>query len=110
MRTLAASVLAFEAVVIALAIPVAITTQDVDAGFAGAGGGALAVACLLVAGLLRHRWAYAAGWALQVLAIASGLVVPVMFFLGAVFALLWAAALRLGSRAGQGSAKPPDRP
>lgn len=98
MRTLGASVLAFEAVVIALAIPVAVTTQDVSGTAAGVAGGGLALACLIVAALLRYRWAYAVGWVVQVLAVVSGFVVPAMFFLGAVFAVLWAVALRLGSR------------
>ena len=38
------------------------------------------------------------GWALQVAAIALGFVVPVMFFLGAVFALLWGTAYLLGRK------------
>jgi hypothetical protein len=110
MRTLAASVLAFEALVVALAIPVAITTQDVSGAAAGAAGGGLAVACLLVAALLRHRWAYAVGWVVQALAVASGFVVPAMFFLGGVFAVLWAVALRLGSRVGELRSAPHERP
>jgi len=32
------------------------------------------------------------------LIVASGFVVPAMFFLGAVFALLWVAAIRTGRR------------
>ena len=100
MRVLCASVLAFEAVVIALAIPVAITTQDVTPTLAGAAGGGLAVACLLVAGLLRHRWAYVVGSVVQVLAVATGFLAPAMFFLGVVFAGLWVAALWLGARYG----------
>jgi len=36
---------------------------------------------------------------LQVLAIACGFAVPTMFFVGAVFALLWVAALRVGDSA-----------
>ena len=99
MRTLAAAVLAFEAVVIALAIPVAIQVYDASPARAGWGGGAVAVSCLVVAGLLRHRWAYMLGWLIQILAILSGFVVPMMFFLGAMFAVLWFFALRLGGRA-----------
>ena len=52
----------------------------------------LAVACLLVAGLLRFAWAYWLGWAVQVVAILLGLVVATMFFLGAIFMALWATA------------------
>ena len=32
----------------------------------------LCVACLVVAGLLRMRWAYVLGWAIQVAAVAVG--------------------------------------
>ena len=45
-----------------------------------------------------QRWALAAGSLLQVAVIATGLVVPAMFVLGAVFAVLWAAAIWLGLR------------
>jgi hypothetical protein len=98
MRTLAAAVLAFESLVIALAIPVAITIYGVDGAKAGWIGGAVAIGCLVVAGLLRHRWAYALGWGIQVLAILAGFVVPLMFVLGGIFALLWWGALRLGAK------------
>jgi len=61
-------------------------------------GGGAALACLMVTALLRHRWAYVAGSLLQVLVIAAGVVVPVMFFLGVVFAVLWVLAIYLGRR------------
>jgi len=96
-RRLAAAVLFFEAIVIALAIPVAVTLEDVDGAVAAAALGGLAVVCLVVAGLLRRRWGYLLGWVVQVLAVASGLLVPAMFFLGFVFAVLWFLALRVGA-------------
>jgi hypothetical protein len=97
-RTLAASVLVAEAFVLFFATLVATELSDVDDGTVWAVGCGAAVACVLVAGLLRHRWAYGAGSLLQVLVIAAGLVVPVMFFLGAVFALLWVVAIIVGRR------------
>jgi hypothetical protein len=48
--------------------------------------------------MLRSETAYAVGWVLQVGAIALGLIVPLMFFLGALFAILWAAAYLLGRK------------
>lgn len=57
--------------------------------------------CLLVSGLLRFPWAYVVGSLLQVLLVLAGLVVPVMFGLGAVFALLWFLALYLAARVGR---------
>lgn len=65
----------------------------------------LAVACVLAAGLLRHRFGYWLGWAIQVVSIALGVVVAMTFFLGAVFAALWAAAFFLGRRIDQEKAE-----
>jgi Protein of unknown function (DUF4233) len=98
MRRMCAMVLGCEAVVIGLAIPVAITIAGAGGAPAGLVGGALVVSCLLVAGLLRYRWAYVAGTILQILAIATGIVVSVMFFLGAIFGVLWITAIWLGRR------------
>jgi hypothetical protein len=98
MRRLCATVLACEAIVVVLAIPVAIAIAHADPAQAGLVGGGLAVACVVVAGLLRYRWAYVAGTIVQVLAIATGIVVSVMFFLGAVFGALWFTAIWLGRR------------
>lgn len=98
MRRLAGSVLVMEAIVVALAIPVAITIADVGPLVAGIGGGGLIAAAVVIAGLLRYRPAYLAGSTLQVLLIASGVVVPAMYFLGAIFAILWVVAIWLGGR------------
>lgn len=98
MRTLAASVLVGEAFVLFFATLVAKDLSNVDNGTVWAVGGGAAVACLVLTGLLRHAWAYAAGSVLQVLVILAGLVVPVMFFLGTVFAALWIMAIYLGRR------------
>ena len=97
-RGMCAAVLSLEAITLGLTTPVMITISDVAAGRALAVGLGLAVACLLVAGLLRAEWAYALGWALQVCAIALGVVVPLMFFLGSLFALLWGTAYFLGRK------------
>jgi hypothetical protein len=53
---------------------------------------------VVLAGLLRHRWAYVAGSVLQGLTIISGFAVPAMFFLGGIFAALWFTAIWLGRR------------
>ena len=101
MRLLAASVLVAEAFVIFFATLVAKDLSDVEGStvwLVGLGG---ALAALAVAGLLRRPWGYVLGSLLQVLVIAAGLVVPVMFFLGAVFAALWGLAILLGRRAEQ---------
>lgn len=101
MRGIAAAVLVFEGLVVFFATLVALDLSDVDDSTLWWVGGSVAVACMLAAGLLRGRWGYAVGSALQVLVVASGVVVPVMFFLGLVFAGLWFLVLHLGRRVEQ---------
>jgi hypothetical protein len=97
-RSMCAAVLSLEAITLGLTTPVMITISDVSASTAVPVGLGLAVVCLLLAGMLRAEWAYVAGYAVQVAAIALGFVVPVMFGLGLVFAALWAAADGLGRK------------
>jgi hypothetical protein len=93
-----AAILCLEAVTLGLSTPVMISVADVDKGTALWVGLGLTVACLLLAGMLRAEWAYGAGWAIQLAAIGLGLLVPMMFFLGALFALLWGTAYFLGRK------------
>ena len=97
-RGMCAAVLALEGIVVGLSTPVMITLSDVPVGTAVAVGLGLAAACLVLAGMLRSEAAYGVGWALQLAAFALGFLVPAMFFLGAVFALLWGTAYFLGVR------------
>jgi hypothetical protein len=98
-RRLASSVLSMEFVVFWLAIIVAIVQSHVRVAAAVAVGGALAIGCLAVAAMIKRSWAYKAGGALQVLAILCGFVVPAMFVVGVIFAVLWTVAIRLGDSA-----------
>jgi hypothetical protein len=97
-RGMCAAVLALEGVVVGLSTPVMVTLGDVPLGRALAVGLGIAAACLLLAGLLRAEAAYVAGWVLQLAVLATGFLTPVMFFLGAVFAMLWATAYFLGRK------------
>ena len=97
-RGMCAGVLSLEAITLGLTTPVLITVADVSTPISLAIGLGLAVLCLLTAGLLRHEWAYGLGWAIQVAAVALGFVIGIMFFLGAVFAALWATAYLLGRK------------
>lgn len=97
-RRLCASTLGVEAVVIALFIPVAIKVSDVEPVTAGLVGGVLAVGCVVLCGLLRHPWALVASGLLQVAAIVTGVLTPMMYFLGAVFAGLWVWAIVMPMR------------
>lgn len=93
-----AAVLTLEAITLGLTTPVMITLSDVRPAVALPVGLGLAVLCLLTAGMLRTERGYLLGHVVQVAAIALGLVVPVMWFLGVVFAVLWGAAYGLGRR------------
>lgn len=95
-RSMCAGMLVLQAVVLFLTGLVTIGMTDLGAGTSVAIGAGLAVLCLLAAGLLGRRGGYALGWALQAVSVALGLVVGVMFFLGVVFAGLWAASYFLG--------------
>jgi hypothetical protein len=97
-RGMCAAVLALEGIVVALSTPVMIAVSDVPVGTAMVVGLGVAVACLLLAGLLRSEAAYVGGWVVQAGAMALGVLVPTMFFLGAVFALLWGTAYFLGRK------------
>ena len=101
MRRLCATVLVFEAIVIGLAIPVAITIEHESRVAAGVAGGVLAGIAVLLAAVVGRPgqgWALVAGSVLQAAVIAAGLMVPAMFALGALFAALWAVAIWLGVR------------
>lgn len=101
MKRLCATVLVMEAIIIGLAIPVAISIGHNPPRAAGAAGGCLAVAAVLLAALVGRaatRGVLIAGSLLQVLVIAAGVVVPVMYALGAIFAGFWALAIWMGRR------------
>jgi hypothetical protein len=100
-RQLCGTVLVFEAIVIALAIPVAIVLEHANHGLAGGVGGALAVCAVLIGGVVgrpRMAWALLAGTILQLLVIAAGVVVPAMYILGIIFAALWFTGIWLARR------------
>ena len=98
MRVMCSSVLALQAIVLGLTTPVLLTLTDVSTGIGLAVGLGLMAAAIVVAGLLRFRWAEWAGHLLQVASIGLGFVIPAMFVLGVVFAALWATAVVLGKR------------
>ena len=101
LRQLCGTVLAMEAVVIGLAIPVAIVLEHANRPLAGGIGGALALCALLLSGMVgrpRMGWALKAGTVLQVLVIAAGIVVPAMYVLGVIFTALWVTGIWLARR------------
>ena len=98
MRVLGSTVLILEALVVLLAVPIAINVANVNATYALVIGIALAGLLVLTVGVITKPIAVPIGWVLQVLVIASGIIVPTMFFIGGLFALLWFFAERNGQR------------
>lgn len=97
-RTLAASMLALESISVFLGGLAGKATTTISLGRSMLILGALALACLVAAGLLRSRAGYVLGSVLQVAVIATGYWIHAMYIVGVVFAVLWFAALRVGTR------------
>jgi hypothetical protein len=97
-RRLCAAILSLEAIAFGLSAPVLISVAGVSTAAGLWIGLGLAVACIVVAGMLRAPWAYWLGWAIQFGAIALGFATDTMFVLGAIFLALWATAYFLGRK------------
>jgi hypothetical protein len=92
------AILFLEAVVVALSIPVAVTTAGRGAGVAWVLG-VLALLLLLTSGIARRPRGVAVGWVLQVAVLATGFLVPAMAVMGLVFLAVWVTALVYGGKA-----------
>lgn len=95
---LAETMMLLEACVVFFAALVAFGLRAAPAGAVWGVGGALVVVFVVLTGVQKHRWGRAAGWVAQPLLLACGFWVPMMWFVGALFAILWVALARLGAR------------
>lgn len=95
MRVLGSAVLAMEFLVMGFALLLA---MEQHGSLALSLGGALAIAILLTAGLMKRKSGWYLGSVLQLGLIAYGAVVPAMYFLGALFAVLWVSAFIIGRK------------
>ncbi len=100
MRRLCATVLVMEAIVLCLAVPVAVQMSHRSPGSAWLTAGIAAAAAVLFAGLARPILpvTLVGGSLVQAFVVASGSVVPAMYFLGGIFAVLWVIGIWLGYR------------
>ena len=106
LRRLLSSVLVFEAVILILAIPVAVTIQHLHHGEAFGVGGGLALVAVLLAGFIgRGRWVLVVGTVLQLAIIAAGVEIPALYVLGVIFCALWFGGIYLAGKLEQ----PPPR-
>ena len=104
MTVLPSAILLLEALVVALAIPVAISGSG-QGGTAGWVLGLVALALLVASGLARRPLGVTIGWVLQGAVLATGLLVPAMFALGLVFLAVWITALVYGAKADRFAAR-----
>ncbi|MBO8184330.1 DUF4233 domain-containing protein [Streptomyces spirodelae] len=105
MRTLCASTLIGEFFVIGFAGLVAMRTSDLSTSTVWTVSGIAMALCVLLCGFITRPGGVQFGWALQIALIASGFVVPAMFFLGACFAGLWWASVHFGRKVDEAKAR-----
>ncbi|WP_031476856.1 DUF4233 domain-containing protein [Streptomyces bicolor] len=105
MRTLCSSTLIGEFFVIGFAGLVAMKDPDLSMSQVWTVSGIAMFLCLLLCGLVTRPGGVALGWALQIALIASGFIVPTMFFLGVVFAALWWASVHFGRKVDEAKAR-----
>ena len=97
-QSLGSIVLGFELIVVFLAALVAFGLKALPGPQALIGGGVLCLIVVVTLGLLRYRWGIIVGWVVQGVIVATGIFVPSMFIIGALFAGMWVYAMIAGSR------------
>ncbi len=92
---MAAAVLSMESILMGFALLIAKDSASSTQLWLGA---LLAIALMLCAGMLKRKYGYFLGSFLQICIVSYGLVVTSMYYLGALFMLLWVFAIVLGRR------------
>ena len=105
MRTLCASTLIGEFFVIGFAGLVAMKDPDLTASTVWTVSGVAMFLCLALCGVVTRPGGIALGWILQAALIASGFVVPTMFFMGGVFGALWWTSVHFGRKVDEAKAR-----
>ena len=94
----AAMTLALESLVVFFATLVASRLSSLEPTVVWVGGTGLALVCLLAAALARRPGGLGVGSLVQGLVLGTGVVVPAMFVLGAIFVAIWVWLLLVGRR------------
>ncbi|MER7174156.1 DUF4233 domain-containing protein [Streptomyces mesophilus] len=105
MRTLCASTLIGEFFIIGFAGLVAMKDPDLSMGTVWTVCGIGMVLSVLLCGMITRPGGVQLGWALQIALIASGFIVPAMFFLGVCFAALWGVSVHFGRKIDEAKAR-----
>ena len=97
MKVMGSAILVFQAIVIGLTMPISYVVYEVPKSTSIWVASLLMVLCILAVGGVRRdrRTALITAAVVQLLVLASGIWVPPMLFPGALFALLWALAIKL---------------
>lgn len=88
-KMFATATLALQALVLFFATLVAYGLADLPRAAVWSVGIGLAVACILVIGLLRFEWGYWFGWVIQVFVLIAAIWMPALAIIGAVFLGIW---------------------
>jgi hypothetical protein len=104
-RTLCSSTLIGEFFVIGFAGLVAMKDPSLAVSTVWWVCGVAMVLSVLLCGMVTRPGGVALGWALQLALIASGFFVPMMYFMGAVFAALWWASVHYGRKVDEAKAR-----
>jgi hypothetical protein len=104
-RTLCSSTLIGEFFVIGFAGLVAMKDDSLTMGTVWTVSGIAMFLCVALCGMVTRPGGVALGWVLQIALIASGLVVPMMYILGVVFAALWWASVHYGRKIDEARAR-----
>ncbi|WP_330457829.1 DUF4233 domain-containing protein [Streptomyces sp. NBC_00820] len=105
MRTLCSSTLIGEFFIIGFAALVAMKDPGLSSSTVWLVSGIAMALCVLLCGVVSRPGGVALGWALQIALIASGVFVPMMYFMGAVFAALWWASVHYGKKVDEAKAR-----
>lgn len=101
-QKLAPVVLGFEAIVVFLAGLTIFGLNALPAGipqwWGVVGGVVVALACIVIAGMITRPWAIAAGWVIQVVVALSAILVPAILLVVLIFGGMWAYATIMGAR------------
>ena len=95
MRVLGSAVLAMESLVMGFALLLA---MEKHGALALSLGGALAIVILITVGAMKNMTGWYLGSVWQICLIAYGIVVPAMYFMGSLFAVLWVCAFYIGRK------------
>ena len=97
-ETLGTIVLGLEIVVLFLGALVVWGLGVAPPGLAFGGGGALIAVAIVAIGTLRSAVGVVLGWIVQAAIVASGLLIPELYLVGALFVALWAYCMIVGGR------------